>query len=65
MKQLAGEVGPQGQALSPRKASTWQWTERPAHPSMKAAMDSRPVTVPAPVREETPEESSNRPVMSR
>ena len=32
---------------------------------MKAAMDSRPVTVPAPVREETPEESSNRPVMSR
>lgn len=24
-------------------------------------MDSRPVTVPAPVREETPEESSNRP----
>ena len=37
----------------------------PAHPSMKAAMVSRPVRVPSPDRVHTPEEISTTPVSSR
>ena len=38
------------------KESTWQWTDTPAHPSMKAAMDARPARAPSPDRVHTPEE---------
>ena len=47
------------------KESTWQWTESPAHPSMKAAMDSLPAVLPVPERVHTPEESSSTPVRRR
>ena len=50
--------------LSPRKERTWQWTEIPAHPRRKAAIDTRPVRDPSPVRAATPEESSKSPVRS-
>ena len=42
-------------SLSMRKHSTWQCTESPAHPSIKAAMEMEPAELLMPPREDTPE----------